>query len=314
MSDGFVSPGKRFTDRYLQVMFSSLRDATPEQVQEELELCRNINRKPVRVPRYFKKSFSETSFKAANGFNMQVFSTPHYPKGGDGLVLYLHGGACIYQPVFFHWRFVHDLAVRTHDVFLMPIYPKAPEYQCAFNMEVMMDFYEREVLPRKAKRVILMGDSIGACIALTMAQEIHRRGWTPINGLVMVSPSVDITYPRVDQMMAIQPLDTMLKLDRIQTLMNLWRGDLPANHPWASPIYGDLTCLPERTVLVYGGHEILKVDAEMLVEKLQQLGRPIFAKEYDGMFHTFPMFPVKEGFDAIREIVRRTGPEKPRRS
>ena len=78
MSEPFISPGKQFTERYLSVMFSSLRDATPEEIDEELEHCRSINRKPVRVPRLFKKHYSETTFQASNGFNMQVFSTePH---------------------------------------------------------------------------------------------------------------------------------------------------------------------------------------------------------------------------------------------
>jgi uncharacterized coiled-coil protein SlyX len=50
------------------------------------------------------------------------------------------------------------------------------------------------------------------------------------------------------------------------------------------------------------GDEILKVDAELLVEKMREMGRPIRALEYPGMFHTFPLFPIKEGFDVINVI------------
>lgn len=303
MSEPFISPGKQFTERYLSVMFSSLRDATPEEIDEELEHCRSINRKPVRVPRLFKKHYSETTFQASNGFNMQVFSTePH--QQDDTLILYFHGGACIYQPVFFHWRFVHDLACRTHYKVMMPVYPKYPEYHCVDDMTVLLDYYEHQVMTMGYKRILLMGDSFGGNVAMTMTQEIARRGWQSVSALVLLSPCVDNAFTRRDRMVALQPLDTMLKLERIETIMGGWQGELPPTHPWVSPIYGDLTAFPDKTLLIYGSHEILKVDAELLTEKMQALHRPIRSLEYEGMFHTFPMFPVKEGFEAVREIVR----------
>ena len=302
-SDGFVSAGKRFTERYLKVMFAELRDATPEEIQRELEHCRSMNKRPVRVPRQFRGCFSEFSFQATNGFNMQVFCSEPY-HADDTLILYLHGGACIYQPVFFHWRFTHDLALRTHYRVVMPVYPKYPEYHCVDNMNVLLDFYERWVMQQDFKRIILMGDSFGGNVAMGMCQEIHHRGWQPASDMVLLSPCVDNAFTRREQMKALQPLDKMIKMERMETIMDGWRGALPADHPWVSPIYGDLTSFPKNTILIYGSDEILKVDAEMLIEKMHEIGRPIKATEYQGMFHTFPMFPVREGFQAIKEIVR----------
>lgn len=302
-----MSAGQQFTEKYLNVMFSSLKDASSEEVQTELEHCRNINRKPVRVPRLLRKHFSETQFHAANGFNMQVFSTePYHDK--DNLILYVHGGACIYQPVFFHWRFLHDMAVRTHYSIVMPIYPKYPEYHCVDDMTVMLDFYERYIMPMKARRVILMGDSFGGNLAMSMTQEIAKRGLQPVTGLMLMSPCVDNAFTRREAMKALQPLDCMIKLERIETIMGGWQADLPPTHPWVSPIYGDLSAFPDNTLLIYGSHEILKVDAELLTEKMQEIGRPLQASEYQGMFHTFPLFPVKEGFMAIKEIVNKIKP------
>ena len=297
-----MTPGKAFTERYLSVMFASLRDASPEQVQEELERCRNINRKPVRVPRYFRAHFKETAFQAANGFNMQVFASKPYPNN-DGLILYFHGGACIYQPVFFHWRFIHDLSIRTHFQVVMPIYPKYPEYHCVDDMAVLLDFYEHYIMPLNFKRVALMGDSFGGNLALSMAQEIAHRGWQPVNSLAVLSPCVDNTFAHREQMLALQPFDRMIQLERIETIMGGWRGELPAQHPWVSPLFGDLKVFPDNTLIIYGSDEILKVDAELLTEAIRAVGRPIKSSEYQGMFHTFPMFPVKEGFEALREIV-----------
>ena len=296
-----MSSGEQFTERYLRAMFANLKDATPEQVQEELEHCRRINQKPVRVPRLHRAHFSESRFEASNGFVMQVFSSEPW-RDPERVILYLHGGACIYQPVFFHWRFVHDLAIRTHCQVIMPLYPKYPEYHCVDDMAVMMDFYERYVMPLKASKVVLMGDSFGANMAMSMTQEIAKRGMQPVSGLVLMSPCVDNAFTRREAMVALQPLDVMIKLERIEQIMGGWQGELAPSHPWVSPIYGDLSAFPSNTLLIYGSNEILKVDALLLTERMNDLGLPIKSLEYPGMFHTFPLFPVKEGFQAMREM------------
>ena len=298
-----MSAGQQFTERYLKAMFASLKDATPEEVQEELEHCRRNNRKPVRVPRLHRVHFSETCFEASNGFVMQVFSTEPW-RDPERVILYLHGGACIYQPVFFHWRFVHDLALRTNCQVIMPIYPKYPEYHCVDNMSVMMDFYERAIMPMGMRHVVLMGDSFGANMAMSVTQEAFKRGLQPVSALILMSPCVDNAFTRRDAMVALQPLDTMIKLERIEQIMDGWQGELPPTHPWVSPIYGNLKAFPSNTLLIYGSNEILKVDAELLAERMRAIDKPIKALEYPGMFHTFPLFPVKEGFQALREMVK----------
>ena len=298
-----MSPGKAFTERYLKMMFASLRDATPEQIQEELEHCRNINRKSVRVPKIHRSYFRESLFVASNGYPMQVFSTVPW-NDLDRVIVYIHGGACIYQPVFFHWRFVHDLALRTHCQVLMPIYPKYPDYHCVDNMAVMMDYYERVISPMQAKKVVLMGDSFGGNVAMSMTQEIAKRGLKPVTGLVLMSPCVDNAFTQRDKMLALQPLDVMIKLERIETIMGGWQGELPPTHPWVSPVYGNLNAFPDDTLLIYGSDEILKADADLLTNRMNALGRPIRSLEYPGMFHTFPLFPVREGFDAIQQITK----------
>ena len=185
----------------------------------------------------------------------------------------------------------------------MPIYPKYPEYHCVDNMAVMLDFYERHVMPMGAKKVVLMGDSFGGNVAMSMTQEIAQRGWQPVSTLVLMSPCVENAFTRRDEMKALHPLDEMIKLGRIESIMGGWQGELPPTHPWVSPVYGDVSAFPDDTLLIYGSNEILKVDALLLTEKMRELGCPIQSVEYPGMFHTFPLFPIKEGFEAIRLMV-----------
>lgn len=293
-----MNAGIVFTEKYLRLMFKQLRDATPDEVRAELEHCRRENRRPVRVPRYFRGYFTEEKFTASTGFEMQVFK---HLQPSRNLILYLHGGAFIYPPVFFHWRFLHDLCLRTHADALMPVYPKSPDYDCAFAVKTLLDFYRIVSESERYKQIHLVGDSAGAHLCLVVAQEAHKQGWQQPASVTLLSPCVDLSYTKELEMRALQPLDPMLQLDRIMQLNAIWQGDLPAVHPWVSPIFGDFSGLDHLNVY-YGTHEILKPDALFLKETYEKTRKQGCFQEFEGMFHTFAMFPIPEGFRAVREM------------
>jgi acetyl esterase/lipase len=294
-----MNAGVAFTEKYLRLMFKQLRDATPEEVTEELEHCRRDNRRIVRVPRYFRCFFTEEErFRASTGFEMQVFKHDHASRK---LILFLHGGAYIYPPVFFHWRFLHDLALRTHCNTLMPVYPKSPEYTCVFSVQTVLDFYQSISESRQYDEIHLVGDSAGGCLSLVVAQEAHKQGWQKPTTITLLSPCVDLSHTKEQEMRALQEKDTMLQLDRVITLNAIWQAELPVKHPWVSPIFGDFSGIDNLSVY-YGSDEILQPDDLFLKETYEKAGKTGIFREYQGMFHTFAMFPIPEGFRAVREI------------
>ena len=294
-----MNAGVAFTEKYLRLMFKQLRDATPEEVTEELEHCRRDNRRIVRVPRYFRGFFTEEErFRASTGFEMQVFKHDHASRK---LILFLHGGAYIYPPVFFHWRFLHDLALRTHCNTLMPVYPKSPEYTCAFSVQTVLDFYQSISESMQYDEIHLVGDSAGACLSLVVAQEAHKQGWQKPTTTTLLSPCVDLSHTKEQEMRALQEKDTMLQLDRVIILNAIWQAELPVKHPWVSPIFGDFSGIDNLSVY-YGSDEILQPDDLFLKETYEKTGKTGIFREYAGMFHTFAMFPIPEGFRAVREI------------
>ena len=296
-----MNAGIELTNRYISMMLKFLRDATPEQVEQELEHCRRDNLRPVRVPRMFRDYFSEEKFHSGDGFEMQVFKRDNHSRK---LIFYLHGGATIYQPVYFHWRFLHDLGLRTKVDIVMPIYPKSPEYHTSFSVTMVLDYLHNVVEPKHYDEIHLMGDSAGACLAMVIAQEMHKRGWQEHTSLTLLSPCLDLTYTHEQEMQALQDKDPMLQFDRIKMITDVWRGELPASHPWVSPIFGDLQCLNNIGVY-YGSNEILKVDVELFREAMKKIGKTAEIHEYEGMFHTFPLFPVPQGFQALKKIVQK---------
>lgn len=293
-----MNAGVAFTEKYLRLMFKSLRDASTEEVMAELEHCRRENRRPVRVPRYFRGYFNEERFLASTDFEMQVF---RHNNASRNLIFYIHGGAFIYPPVFFHWRFLHDLCLRTHYDALMPVYPKSPDYGCAFAVKTLLDYYKTVFESGYYDKIHLVGDSAGAHLCIVVAQEAHKNGWQQPETITLLSPCVDLSYSREQEMRALQDLDPMLQLDRIITLNAIWQGELPATHPWVSPIFGDFSGMDNLSVY-YGTNEILKPDALFLKEVYEKAGKTGLFHEFEGMFHTFPLFPVPQGFTAIKEI------------
>lgn len=299
-----MNPGVTFTEKYLRLMFKSLRDVTPNEVMEELEHCRRENRRPVRVPRYFRGYFNEEKFVASTGFEMQVFKhEPLEPVKGPNrkLILYLHGGAFIYPPVFFHWRFLHDLALRTHCDTLMPVYPKSPEYDCEYSVKTLLEYYQSISDSEQYDEIHFVGDSAGACLCLVLAQEAHKNGWQKPATITLLSPCVDLSHTKENEMRAIQEKDSMLQLDRVITLNAIWQGLLPARHPWVSPVFGDFSGVDNLHVF-FGSDEILQPDDLFLKEVYEKAGKTGVFREYEGMFHTFAMFPIPDGFKAVREI------------
>ena len=305
-----MNAGKVFTEKYLKLMFKQLRDATPEEVQEELEHCRRENRRPVRVPRYFRGFFTEEKYNASTGFEMQVFK--HLDKHSSALrqaqgpqkrklILYLHGGAYIYPPVFFHWRFLHDLALRTHCNALMPVYPKSPEYDCEYSVKTILEYYQSISESKEYDEIHLVGDSAGGCLCLIVAQEAHKNGWQKPSTTTLLSPCVDLSHTQEAAMRALQEKDTMLQLDRVIALNAIWQGNLPAQHPWVSPVFGDFSGVDNLNVY-YGSDEILQPDDIFLKETYEKAGKTGHFFEYEGMFHTFAMFPIPDGFKATKAI------------
>ena len=80
-------------------------------------------------------------------------------------------------------------------------------------------------------------------------------------------------------------------------------GQGDANHPYASPLFGELSGLPP-TMIEVGDLETLLDDSVRLAERLKEAGVETHLRVWDGLFHCFPllapMFP--EATEALEEV------------
>ena len=216
------------------------------------------------------------------------------PRGGrpEGRVLFLHGGAYFREMRDWHWRFVERLVRDTNVSALVPIYPLAPVGTADAVVPAVVGLVH-DMLRAPDGPVFLVGDSAGAGMAVAVAQELARTDPGALAGLVLISPWVDVACddPGV---VARAERDPWLQAPGLRAAGDAYRGPLPRDHPWVSPIHGPLAELP-RMLVVSGTDDILNADAHRFVDAVATAGGDVELVEGPAMIHDYPLHPTPEG-------------------
>lgn len=285
--------------RFVEELYSAQRHSDTNAVLQELEDCRKLNKQPV-IP-------SATANRHTEGFTfgkMQYFFVhPNEEPSNDRLIIYLHGGAYIYQPLDAHWSLTRRLARALGCDVILPVYLKAPNYTCEQSVSSLVEFYKSVIIPRLTDKteVVFMGDSAGGSLCLVLAQQLVLEGIANPKHILMFSPSVDLSFTNEAEARSIEPSDPMLQLNRLKIIRNIWRDKLDSTDPRVSPIYGNLN-VGQLTVFT-GTNEILLPDARLLKRKAEEQNLKINYFEYPDMFHAFVLFPIDQAQQAIEQVI-----------
>lgn len=230
----------------------------------------------------------------------QMNETGELPKK----ILFLHGGAYIFDITNQHIRLLDHLATRMDMCIHIPIYPLAPEADYREAYEKMLALYERIVKTTAAEDIILMGDSAGGGFCLGLALLIKEKGLPQPGELILLSPWLDITMTNPLITKELEKKEKLLSTDFLIKAGKLWAGEDDPKSFLVSPINGDLKGLPPITVFT-GTYDILFPDAQKLHEKLTAVGNNCELKIYDKMLHDFVIFPIPEANQVTEEIIQR---------
>jgi monoterpene epsilon-lactone hydrolase len=246
-----------------------------------------------RMHRHF--SVTETIMKGS-----RVFTVGPRQGARREHVLYLHGGAYANDVIVWHWRMVERLVTRTACTVVVPLYPLAPEHTWRDAFGMVTPFYEALVTQVGAKNLIVLGDSAGGGMALSLAQQLRDAGRPLPSKLALIAPWLDVTFSDPCQS-ALAKTDRMLDIPGLRAAGRWYAGDLPPTAPQISPLFGSLSGLPPMAVWI-GTRDILLADARRLKVQAEKDGARLTYYEYDGMFHDWPLAPVPEAERAIDEI------------
>lgn len=258
---------------------------------KDIETCRKKNEN-FTVPKIYETlyGFETTQF---NGFQVCVFGK----EDAKNTVLYLHGGAFMYQPLVFHYdyckRLADNLGVRVY----MPVYPKVPNYTHDFILQYVCDYYVSLLENIPSENIAFMGDSAGATMVILLSQLLYEKGIAQPKEIFSFSPCADTSLVNED-IKNFSELDPMLNYQDMQIKIGAFVGDTDPNDPSVNPYYCDYANLPTITVFV-GGHELFVADCRRLNDKLKEENIPFNYYEYPMMNHTFAIFPMEESNECM---------------
>ncbi|MFP3992632.1 alpha/beta hydrolase [Streptomyces sp. E11-3] len=217
------------------------------------------------------------------------------PRGGDARrrAIYLHGGAYINEIAPQHWKLIAHVAAETATRVTVPIYPLAPLATAAEVVPAVTDLAAGLHADGADTALSLIGDSAGGGMALAAAVHLRDRGLPAPARTVLISPWLDITLtdPRVA---LLEDRDPWLAVAGARYAGDLYRGDLPADHPYVSPLLADLTGLSPIT-LFSGTRDIVNADARRLAARATAVGVEVDFHEASEMLHVYPLLPIPEG-------------------
>lgn len=221
----------------------------------------------------------------------------------EKVVLYFHGGGFVMGNARSHRNIVGNFVKHLGIKALVFDYRLAPEYPAPAAVNDSAAIYSWLLEQgHQPENVVFAGDSAGGGIALATLLKCKDDG-IPLPGVCAVfSPCTDMTISGESH-------KTRLKADPCtpkganETYLGYYVGVGDRKHPYASPLFGDLSGLPP-TIIQVGNNETGRDDSTRFAQKAKEAGSEIQIKVWKDMFHCFPllapMFP--EATEALEEV------------
>lgn len=216
--------------------------------------------------------------------NVAGLRTLRFAPDGEprGTVLQLHGGGFRIGRPEFECVFASLLAGRCGVEVIVPQYRLAPEHPFPAGLN---DAWAAlcAVRAETSGALILSGDSAGAGLAASLAVRAAHEGGPKIDGLVLLSPWLDLTVS-APSYAANAANDPLFSTESAQVAAELYLQGFNPNHPLASPLFAPLDGLPP-TLISVGTGEVLVDDSTRFHNKLLSAGVASELVAIDGMEH-----------------------------
>lgn len=228
-------------------------------------------------------------------------------------IFFIHGGGFSYGSIEEYDMAVKKLARISEMIVIAVDYRLAPEhpYPAALtDVEAVMDWIiaNREELGIAGDKITLMGDSAGANLATVLAlkKRDERRDeilcqvlyYPPTTFLEKEFPS-RVYFLRDDDRSYILTEDFLLN-----TKKNYLPDSIPDDHPYVSPLEGNLSGDLPPVLIITAQVDPLRDDGRRYAEKLREAGQDVTYIEYEGMIHGFMNFymVLPEGKESMRLV------------
>ena len=221
----------------------------------------------------------------------------------DKVILYFHGGGFVMGNTKSHRCIVGNFVKTVGYKALLFDYHLAPEFPAPAAVNDSAEIYgwllEQGYRP---ENIMFTGDSAGGGIEIAAMLKLKDDGMPLPAACVAFSPSLDMTISGESHKTRLKA-DPCTPKGMTETYYNYYVGSGDPKHPYASPLFGDLSGLPPIMIHV-GNDEVLRDDSTRFGLKADSCGVSAEVKVWKGMFHCFPllapMFP--EATEAMKQV------------
>jgi acetyl esterase/lipase len=225
------------------------------------------------------------------------------PSAPTSTVLYLHGGGYRLGAARSWISFATSLAAAADTQVVIVDYRLAPEHPFPAALHDAAAVFE-SLQADHIGPLLVAGDSAGGGLAIALVVAAGQAGQPLPDGLVVLSPWVDLTL-RSETFATRAGTDQFFPKDSAAEAAESYLQGADPRDPLASPLLADLAGFP-KTLIFAGGAETLLGDALSLCTALVTAGASVEAHFPAGMQHVWPtLFPdLPESIDAMAAMTR----------
>jgi epsilon-lactone hydrolase len=226
-------------------------------------------------------------------------------------VVYFHGGGYFFCGLTTHRPVAAYLARTANAKVLSVDYRMAPENRFPAAVDDAVAWW-KELLAQgvNPSEVVFAGDSAGGGLTLACLLAARQQGLPLPAGALLFSPWTDLTCSG-ETMRTMAEVDVMFNPESLPEAATFYVDTKDLKNPLASPLYGDMTGMPEMLIFA-SNHEILLSDSIRLHDKLKQQGVRSELIRRDKLPHVWPtmlMLPearkdLKVSGDFITRVTR----------
>jgi acetyl esterase/lipase len=230
-------------------------------------------------------------------------------------IFYVYGGQMCHGIKDEQWQFITKLAKDTGTGVYVPLYPLAPESCCRELFEMMLKTYGDFAKSIDVEKIVLLGDSSGAGIALSLAILAWQEGLRKPDQLILLSPILDTEFFDLD--IEQELLSKSIARENIfyneaakEFINNYWVKDCAVKTHYTSPFYEDYTDICDDIVLFSSIDELFSCYDRDFYKKAKQQNVNIRFFEFVNEQHDFMIFSnsneQKKAYGYLKDVINGT--------
>ena len=222
---------------------------------------------------------------------------------GNGIVLYLHGGAYVQGSITTSRALAARLAQASQASTLSLDYRLAPEHPYPAALDDAFDVYCELLKDHAGRPIAITGDSAGGGLSVALALRIREAGIRPPVALALLSPWTDLTLCNATHTTQATVDPFFRNTELLSKAAQAYAQGQNLKIPFISPQFASFENFPP-TLIHVGELEALLDDSRILAQRLSTGGASVELKVYPGMWHVWQVFGglFKEADKSLFEI------------